>query len=428
MPPARALPFALLTAAILAGASPGAALAAPVDLSVTDAGRLPQSRAPGARFALRLELRAPEARRADLPRRVTLSLYLSADAERGGDVRIGREVVPGTVLLGGRESVTASIPRATKPGRYRVFGCVGSTASESRPANNCKRAAGVLRIVVPPAGGVTPGAVTPGAPAPAPAPGPAPAPPVTPPPGPTPPPPPPPGVVLVPQAPSVALGAHHFARNVFDDPSLATEVTVRNDGATTSGPLAVTYPTDVTDNCGLGNSSPCKDLDPDPCNGATLATGEQCSMLLSFEPDQVATLDGTLIVRDRTRPDTAQTPASIHLTSSTFGGAYFSPGGFVVDVVRGDPFSVTRTVGVANIGDVLSAVPGPFVIVGGSAFVQFEKTADTCTAGLAPDADCTVTIRAYGNVPTNVAAGEVTATLKAGGGPGGTGLLRVRVD
>ena len=142
---ARTLPLALLTAAILAGASPAVALAAPVDLSVTDAGRVPQNRAPGARFALTLEPRAPAARVADLPRRVTLALHLSADASRGGDVRIGREVVSSSVLRGAREPVTATIPKGTRPGRYRVFGCATSSAQDPRPANNCRRAAGVRR-------------------------------------------------------------------------------------------------------------------------------------------------------------------------------------------------------------------------------------------------------------------------------------------
>lgn len=426
MRPARTLLFASLTAAFLAGGAPAGAGAASIDLSVTDAGRVPQSRAAGARFNLTLELRAANARAADVPRRLTLSVYLSSDGERGGDRLIGREVVPSTVLRAGRDAVTATVPKATKPGRYRVFGCMTSAASESRPANNCRRAAGVLRVVAPTNGGAVPGG-TPGA---GPGTPPAPIPPAGPgtPPGPTPPPPPPPGVVLVPQAPTVALKDHHFADNVFDNPGVATEVTVRNDGATTTGPLAITYPVDVTDDCGLGNRSPCKDLDPEPCNGATLATGEQCSMLLSFEPDMVASLDAILTVRDRTRPDTAQTPASIRLTSSTTSGAFFGVGGFTIDRARGDDIDVTTTVGVRNNGDVTSAVPGPFTITGGSAFVQFMRVSDTCPAALAPGASCTVAIRAFGNVPTTVAAGEVTATLKVGGAPGGTGLLRVRVS
>ena len=184
-----------------------------------------------------------------------------------------------------------------------MFACISGAANDPRQSNNCKRAAGIVTVKAP----VTANLPTPPTTPPV-------TPPVTPPgrrrrrPLRTPPDDaphhsaatPPAGVVLVTDSTSVALTSHHYADSIRDNPGIAKEVVVRNIGATTTGPLIVDRPTNVSENCGLGNSSPCKDLDPEPCVGATLATGEQCSMLLYLEVDSVATLNGELVVRDRT--------------------------------------------------------------------------------------------------------------------------------
>ena len=364
-----------------------------VDLKVTNAGRVPQSRPAGTDVTLAVEARATSARGVRIPGTLTVSLYLSGDAARGGDALLARQSIPSSVLgRPGPFAIKGRIPANTSTRNYRILACVTAAVTDPNLSNNCRVAAGVMRVTAP-------------------------TPPPTPPPTPA-------GVVLV--GPSaVSLPSHHFAAGTYDNPSLTSEVVVRNIGKQTTGPLLVEYPVGVTENCGLGNSSPCKDLDPEPCQGATLATNETCSMLLAFEPDRIATLDGIVTVRDRTLLPAAQTPARIRLTGQTSGGAYFSVGGINVDFPSGvADFTRFLEVGVENIGSE-AAAPGQPVVAFPSAFLRVEVQSHSCAVLLAPGESCALQIRVSGQLPSGM-TGPATGTIRMTG-PSGVGQIRVNV-
>lgn len=370
-----------------------ASAAVPVDLLVTNAGRAPQSRQVGTNLGMAVEVRSRSARTAPIPRTLKISLFLSTDAARGGDILLRTMTVPSSVLRqAGPVMMIGRIPTTVKPRAYRVLACVTGAVLDPLPANNCRLAAGALRVTAAP------------------------------PPKPTPP---PAGVVLVPVSSSVALTSHHFAAGVVDNPGLAKEVVVRNIGAQTTGPLQVDYPAGVSDDCGLRPGTRCADLDPEPCQGATLATGERCSMLLTFEPDRIATLNAQLVVRDRTLLIGSQTPARIQLTGQTVGGAFFSVGNLIAGVPSGVPdYVVARTIGVTNIGDA-SGVPGLPDVTFSSAYFNVAIENNTCGIVLAVDETCTFDVRVTGGTPSGV-NGTVLGSIDVSG-PSTPGVFRLNV-
>jgi hypothetical protein len=109
----------------------------------------------------------------------------------------------------------------------------------------------------------------------------------------------------------------------------------------------------------------------------------------------------------RIKPPTPAAALSITPTSHDFGDApAVSP-----------PFDFVVT----NVGGQFSGVPA--VSLGGSTAIDFEITANTCTAGLAPSAACTISVRAVDNAGGNPA----TAVLNVLATPGGAASAALQV-
>jgi hypothetical protein len=203
--------------------------------------------------------------------------------------------------------------------------------------------------------------------------------------------------------------ANDFGDQTLNTTSASATFTIENTGGSATGTLSAVISGTGADQFPVVSGG-------NGCQGVSLPAGGTCTVAVTFRPTTAGDKLASLTVTDSASGDIAIAA----LSGNGLGDAIFqtAPTGIDFGSVATGSNSGTANVVVRNIGQVDSSVPT--VTISGANFSQFTIVANGCTAALAPNGTCTVTVR-YN--PT--AEALHAATLTVSGALGGTATTQL---